>query len=90
MAVWAFVPLLHLQLNCREVYKGRQMGCPLIDGEKLTSSQVFPLLAMLAWPPQMSTQVLTLASHQADLWPEGTEPAATEQQGMGVLKVVLL
>ena len=37
----------------------------------------------------MSTQVLTLASHQTDLSDEGTVPVDTVQQGMGVLKVEL-
>jgi hypothetical protein len=37
----------------------------------------------------MLTQVLMLAWHHDALSSEGTEPAPTEQQGMGVLKVVL-
>ena len=47
-----------------------------------------PLLAIWPWPPQMSTQVLLLASHHRERSVALTRLAETEQQGMGVLKVV--
>jgi hypothetical protein len=68
------------------VSKGRSLGRVV----PLTGSQLFPLLAMLAWPPHMSTQVLVLASHQVERSVELTWLTASEQHGMGVAKVELV
>jgi hypothetical protein len=54
---------------------------------ELTSSHSLPLLEIWDWPPQMSTQVFVLASHQLERSVAFTEPAPTAQQGMGVPNV---
>jgi len=58
---------------------------PIMAAGRLTASHSLPLLAIWPWPPQMSTQVFSWASHHDCLLSSGTRLVATEQQGRTVL-----